>query len=113
MDPATADQILSFRQMTTEGQTSHVHPTWLLEQGVVDLALMKQLLPYLTTGGVVFQAQIVAYFPNREYFLREVVLVDGTDPGRGRLYCKDLRDTECPFDLTTLLPSRTRNETKN
>ena len=35
---------------------------WLMIDGLVDLATMRQLDPYITTKGDIFQAQIVGYF---------------------------------------------------
>ncbi len=110
MDPTIADQILSFRHLPADGRLSHLHATWLVERGIVDLTRMKQLLPFVTTGGNVFQANIVAYFPFRPTLLRELVVVDGTDPTRGQVYCKDLRDVENVIDIAVLLPSGSPNE---
>ncbi|MEQ1904204.1 MAG: hypothetical protein ABL888_08480 [Pirellulaceae bacterium] len=111
IDPVVVDQILTYRQLPADGRRLHTHSTWLLEQGVVDLARMKKLMPYVTTGGDVFQANIVACDPVRLLFFRELVVFDGSDPARGRLYCKSFRDSPLPFNVDLLLPERLRNET--
>ena len=111
IDPVVVDQILTYRELSADGRRLHTHPTWLLEQGVVDLPRMRKLLPYMTTGGDVFQANIVACNPVRGLYFRELMVFDGSDPARGRLYCKSFRDSPTPFDVDLLLPKRLRNET--
>lgn len=99
MDPATADRILAARFLSADGRMAHVHPTWILEQGVVDLARMKPLLKYCTTGGDVFQADIIAYIPQSAWFVREIVAIDGARKPPVKLYCKDRRDSPNPYEL--------------
>ncbi len=111
IDPVVVDHILTYRQLPADGRRFHTHATWLLEQGVIDLARMKKLSPYVTTGGDVFQANIVACDPVRRMIFRELVVFDGSDPARGRLYCKNFRDSPLPFNVNLLLPERLRNET--
>jgi hypothetical protein len=98
MDLTTVDRILATRMLVPLGQSDHVHASWLLEQGIVDAKRLGDLLPYLSTGGDVFQADVVAYFTDRPQRVRQLVAVDGTNRRRSQLYCKDLRDraTELP-----------------
>lgn len=99
MDPTTADRILAARFLSADGRVAHVHPTWILEQGIVDLPRMKHLLKYCTTGGDVFQANIIAYIPQTTSFLHEIVAIDGAEKMPVKLYCKDRRDTPNPYRM--------------
>ena len=102
MDSATADQIIFHRSFASAGTASHVHATWLLEQGIVDLNRMKSLLAHLTTGGDVFSAEVVAYFVDRPMLVHNEIVIDGVVAGHSQLYCKDLRDREFPVPLGLL-----------
>ncbi len=102
MDPATVDRILATRLLLAFGESEHVHATWLLEQGFVDLKRMRAIAPYVTTSGDVFQAEIFAYFADRPLFVRNLVAVDGTATEPRQLYWKDLRDQPLTFPLTAL-----------
>jgi hypothetical protein len=99
LEPTTADRILAARFLSADGRVAHVHPTWLLEQGVVDIPRMRQLLKYCTTGGDVFQAHVIAYIPQSSWFLREIVAIDGAEKVPVKLYCKDRRDSVIPFEM--------------
>lgn len=67
------------------------HPTWLVTEGLVDLVRMKGLLPYITTGGDVYRAQIVGYYDRPGPFGRAEVVIDATGKRPRQLYYKDLR----------------------
>jgi hypothetical protein len=99
MDLTMADRILAARFLSADGRVAHVHPTWLLEKGIVDLARLKTLLKHCTTGGDVFQAQIVAYIPDSPWSLREIVAIDGAEQVPFKLYCKDRRDSGNPHEF--------------
>ncbi len=57
---------------------THATNGWLLIEGIVDLATMRQLDPFITTRGDVFQAQIVGYFDKSAIASRVNVFVDAT-----------------------------------
>ena len=75
----------------------HRHATWLLQQGLVDLAQMKAIMPFVTAGGDVYRAQIVGFFDRpgpiaaRGPIARAEVVVDATGEHSRRVYWKDLR----------------------
>ena len=72
------DQILNQRESESESenddQTSH--PVWILAKGIVTLEEMRQLAPYITTGGDVFSAQVVGYFEGTSPRARAEVILD-------------------------------------
>jgi hypothetical protein len=59
---------------------AHQVPTWPLSEGIVTLQEMKKLLPFLTTRGDVYRAQVVGFFDAAGPFTRVEVVVDATGP---------------------------------
>ena len=58
----TVQQIVDQREILAEDLSTRGHETWLLAEGIVDLATMKNLLPFICAGGDVFRAQVVGYY---------------------------------------------------
>ena len=71
--------------------TDHHSIAWLFTEGVVDLPQLKTLLPYVTTGGDVYRAQIVGYFDDKGPWTREEVIIDATSSPSRQVYWKDLK----------------------
>ena len=84
------------------------HATWLLQQGLVDLAQMKAIMPFVTAGGDVYRAQIVGFFDRpgpidaRGPIARAEVVVDATGDHPRRVYWKDLRILGAGFSPASL-----------
>jgi Type II secretion system (T2SS), protein K len=106
MDPVTADRIVASRSLTSDSPATRAHPAWLAEQGVVELSRLRKLLPFLTSGGDVWKANIVAYFADRPQMIHEEVVVDGTGSGLSQLYCRDKRDLRFPYPIEALVPAQ-------
>jgi type II secretory pathway component PulK len=90
VDMAIADRIVSARSMLSDGD-QYRHPVWLLLEQIVDRRQMRQLEPYVTTGGDVARAQIVGYYDARSPIARFDTVLDGTSDRARQLYYKDLR----------------------
>jgi len=91
MDYMLADQILAARQSITSMGAGFYHPSWILEQELVDLTRAKKIVPYMTSSGNVLQAKIEAFVPQRNRQLSRVIVVDGSDSRQGRLYRKETK----------------------
>ena len=65
LDPQNEDPNLKFE-------------SWLLTTGIVDLEQMKTLMPFVTAGGDVFQAQVVGYFEDGGAASRTEAIFDTT-----------------------------------
>src|SRR5204862_71574 len=52
------------------------YETWLYTEGLVTLDQMKQLMPFFTTGGSVYRAQIVGYFDEGGTASRVEAIID-------------------------------------
>ncbi|NLS90738.1 MAG: general secretion pathway protein GspK [Planctomycetaceae bacterium] len=98
-----ARRITTQRQVASSGDgESRRHPTWLLADGLVDLAQMKSLLPYVTCGGDVYRAQIVGFFDEQGPVSRAEVVIDATSVPARQVYYKDLRLLGRGFSIDAL-----------
>jgi hypothetical protein len=92
LDKALAEQIVTSRTSTTKPDQRHEeHSCWLLTEGLVDLKKMKELFPYLTVGGDVYRAQIVAFSETSRLSQRVEVVLDASRPPTRRVFWKDLQ----------------------
>ncbi len=93
LEEAVVDEIINqrYQESTDEQQTNtHLHETWLLTEGVVTLAEMKALSPFVTAGGDVYRAQIVGYFEDGGAASRVEAVFDATGPLPRILSWKDI-----------------------
>jgi hypothetical protein len=93
MDEDIVEEIISqrYQETTEENQIdTHKHETWLLTDGIVTLAEMKTLSPFVTAGGDVFRAQIVGYFEDGGAASRVEAVFDATSPRPRVLSWKDI-----------------------
>lgn len=96
--------IVSQRVPGTEDENSvRRHPTWLLTQGFVDLETMKDMEPYMTTGGDVYRAQVVGYFGTGRAVSRVEVILDSTRPDIPVLLWNDRTYLGRGFDPSSLV----------
>jgi len=85
------EQIMSRRQPNpAEAQESRQHETWLLTEAIVTLDEMKQLMPFVTSGGSVYRAQVVGYFDEGGPPARVEVVIDATPTTPQLLFWRDL-----------------------
>ena len=71
------DQVMSAREPEFSGQNpDQKYETWLYTEGLVKLDEMKQLMPFFTTGGSVYRAQIVGYFDEGGTASRVEAIID-------------------------------------
>ncbi len=76
-----ADRIIANRDVEVgSDRPEQRYETWLLSEGVVDLAKMKKLMPLVTSGGNVYRAQIVGFYDSGGPAVRMEAVVDGTQP---------------------------------
>jgi len=79
MNEDIVEQIISQRQLEpAPDDTSQQHETWLMTSLIVTLDEMKQLIPFITTGGDVHRAQIVGYYEDGGATSRAEVIFDAT-----------------------------------
>lgn len=79
LSSTAVDQIIANRDVTIGQQRpEQKYETWLLQDGVVELAEMKKLMSLVTTGGNVYRAQVVGFFDEQGPADRVEVLIDAT-----------------------------------
>lgn len=91
IDPSLVDRIVAVRHTaSSDAQAADRHALWLLNEGLVELARMKALLPYITGGGDVVRAQVVARHERSRLKARAEVVIDATVAPPRQVYYKDL-----------------------
>lgn len=81
LPPAALEQIIANRDVTMGQQKpDQIYETWLLQDGIVELAEMKKLMSLVTSGGNVYRAQVVGFFDENGPADRLEVVIDATQP---------------------------------
>lgn len=81
LPPAALEQIIANRDVTMGQQRpEQQYETWLLQDGIVELAEMKKLMSMVTSGGSVYRAQIVGFYDENGPADRLEVVIDATQP---------------------------------
>jgi type II secretory pathway component PulK len=102
--PADAiDQIISSRRPEGAAERpDQAYETWILTDGIVELAEMKRLMPLITAGGDVYRAQVVGYFDAAGPASRLEVVVDATQSPPVVRRRRELVDQGPGYSLETL-----------
>jgi DNA uptake protein ComE-like DNA-binding protein len=80
LPPTAAEQIIANRDVTLGMQRpEQKYETWLLQDGIVELAEMKKLMSLVTSGGNVYRAQVVGFFDEDGPADRMEVVIDATN----------------------------------
>ena len=104
VDESLAERIVATRGTSRAQPHGRTHAVWLLVEGLVDLAKMKQLLPHVTPGGDVARAQIISCYGTGSPWSRWEVVVDGTQRPARTAYFRDLRRLGQAFSTAQLMP---------
>jgi type II secretory pathway component PulK len=96
-------QILSLRTPDpTQADPGRKYGTWLLSEGIVSLATMKQLMPLVTGGGSVYRAQVVGYYEEGRPTARLEAVIDATQRPARVVFWKDLTRLGSGYPLEVL-----------
>lgn len=91
LDPTVVDRILSLRDTVADAaDLERRNALWLLTENLVDRSTMKALWPYVTGGGDVFRAQIVARRGDAGRTARAEVVVDAAVMPPRQVYWKNV-----------------------
>jgi type II secretory pathway component PulK len=97
------EQILSARTPDpVQADASRRYETWLLQEGIVTLAQMKQMMPFLCGGGSVFRAQSVGYFDQGGPCSRIEAIIDATNSPPRVIFWRDMSHLGQGYSLETL-----------
>ncbi len=100
MEKELVDQMVS-RRDTLDAEAMST-PAWLLTEQVLSLETFKAVLPFITAGGDVFRAQVVAWRPVGGPYRRVEILIDGATDHVGRIRWRDLSALGVGFPLESL-----------
>ena len=107
LTPQMVQNILSRRPPPeTAGQGSSRHPTWLLEEQILDLDTLKMLWNDITCGGDVFHGQVIGFYDEIGTFARNEVTIDATVFPPRQLFPKDLTSYGIGFSNPILFGHR-------
>ena len=91
MTPDLIDQIISKRSPDpVAANPGRRYETWLLTEGLVPLATMKTLLPFVTAGGSVYRVQAVGFFDGGGPTAHLEVILDAGKPPTSVLFWRDV-----------------------
>ena len=103
MDEATADEIISRRDIVYDGSDPNRGlETWILVERIVDLETMRQLLPFVNVGGDVYKGELVGYFEDGVASSRAEVVIDRTEAFPRIVFWRDKSHLPLGYQLETL-----------
>jgi len=92
LDDALAGRIVAARDgQNPQNGPARRFPTWLLSEGLVDVAQMKTLLPNVCADGDVVRAEVIGHFTPVGESARVEVIIDATAVPARQVAWKDLR----------------------
>lgn len=93
LDEEAVDDIINAREFELDqpdgADVNRKFETWIMLEGIVELEEMKSLLTYVCTGGDVYRAEIVGYFPDGVGTSRAEAVIDTTVPIPRVLFWRD------------------------
>jgi hypothetical protein len=102
LTPEQVSQIVTQRDsLDAAEQTSLV---WPLSRGILDGPTFRRVFPELTTGGDVFQAEIIVHRAIGGPLLRRKAMIDAASSPARRVHWQDLTDQPLPYSTNILLP---------
>jgi hypothetical protein len=91
MTAEISSKILAQRTVdTATADPARAYETWLLTEGIVTLAEMKALMPFVCGGGDAYRCQVVGFFQGGQASSRAEVVFDATSPLPRIVSWKDL-----------------------
>ncbi len=98
------ETIISERSMNLDEETdeNRMFETWLLVEGVVDLATMKMMLPFVCMEGSVYRANVVGFYEDGGASSRAEVILDTTEMFPRILFWRNKSHLPSGYDLEVL-----------
>ena len=104
--PEVVDRIVQVREFELDDpdgvDENRKYETWIMVEGIVDIETMKSLMPYICTGGDVYQAEIVGYFGDGAGTSRVEVVLDTTVPIPRILFWRDKSHLQGGYSIDAL-----------
>ena len=108
LSPEVVDEIIikregDFELLVPEGaDLGRKFETWLFTEGLIDLATMKAIMPFICTGGDVYKAEVVGYYDDQVGTSRAEVYLDTTQPLPRILFWRDKSHLQSGYDIDVL-----------
>jgi hypothetical protein len=102
LTPEQVSQIMTQRESLDVAEQKSL--VWPLSRGILDGPSFRRLFPELTTGGDVFQAEIIVHRAIGGPLLRRNIMIDAASSPARRVHWQDLTDQELPYSPDVLLP---------
>ncbi len=103
MTEEIADKIIGEREpVPTPDRPQRRYETWIMSEGLVTLAEMKQMLPFMCGGGSVYRAQVVGYFDEGGPSARIEAVIDATKGASRVLFWRNVSHLGRGFPLEVL-----------
>jgi len=103
MNADLASKILAARTVdAASADPARKYETWILTEGLVTLAEMKVLMPFINGGGSAYRGQIVGYLQGGQASARVEVVFDATSPLPRLLLWRDLTHLGRGYTLDAL-----------
>lgn len=103
MTDEIVEQIVGQRNPDPGADASNLsHETWLLTEGLVTLAEMQMLMPFVCAGGSVYRAQVIGYYDDGRAASRLEVVLDATQQPARVLLWRDISHLGRGYALETL-----------
>ena len=103
LTPEIVDEIIAKRDSEpTDEKPERRHETWLMSEGLITLEQMKAIIPYVTSGGRIFRAQVVGFYEGIGPVARSEVIVDASGATARVLLWRDLTHLGRGYSWDTL-----------
>ncbi|MCA9073489.1 MAG: general secretion pathway protein GspK [Planctomycetaceae bacterium] len=104
MTDELVDRLVNTRE--TLDNAARQSAAWLLTEQVLSLETFRAVLPFVTTGGDVFRAQVIAWRPVGGPSRRVELLLNGATETVGRIRWRDLTSLGVGFPVSQLSSAR-------
>ena len=108
LDEETVDLIIESRGTDFElegpdgADLNRQYETWLMVESLIDVNTMKELMKYVCTGGNVYRAEIVGYFPDGIGTSRSEAVIDTTIPVPRVVFWRDKSHLPTGYTIESL-----------
>ncbi len=106
LEPEVVDEIIRVREFELSdpdgADLNRRYETWPVVEGLIDLATMRAILPFVCVGGDVYKAEVVGYFDDGVGTSRAEVFLDTTVPLPRILFWRDKSHLQSGYNINVL-----------
>ena len=116
IEHSIVEGIVAARETETTEAVARPHPIWLFTEGIVDIDVMRRLLPNVTCGGDVYWAEVWGHADERSPMVHFETVLDASEQRCRPVYYRELSAPRSQISIhstTELTSSNTAAETSN